>query len=100
MTKRILTLAVLWLAGCVTSSITLATRLNKIHVGTPRAEVIEILGKPDSTRSNAEVEYLVYTLWDRITVGKYAGDMESGKYFIKLVGGRVESAGRIGPSSL
>ena len=97
MKNRILALFVLFLAGCATS----ATTLNKISIGMTKAEVIQIMGQPESTRANQGVEYVIYTLHESTSLayGSNAGIIAvpvTDKYFVKIVGGHVESYGRIG----
>jgi len=88
------TLIAVLLAGCATSS----QVINKVKLGMTKAEVIEIMGQPKSTRANREAEYLVYKLREGITkpfttLGPVSIEEE---YFVKLVDGRVESYGRVG----
>jgi hypothetical protein len=71
------------LAGCASSA-----KLNDIHIGMTKDEVKLILGTPDSTSAQANVEYMTYYL-----------DAQSGygrdqPYMIRLVNGKVESFGR------
>ena len=76
-------LAVL-LAGCYT-----ADRLNHITIGMTKDQVIGILGQPDSTSAQANIEYLTYNL------SSDSGHYDSYQpHFIRLVDGRVESFGR------
>jgi hypothetical protein len=76
-------LAGLLFAGCATSA-----KLNDIHIGMTKAEVQSILGTPDSTSAQANVEYMTYYLE---TDSGYGHDQP---YMIRLVNGRVESFGR------
>jgi Short C-terminal domain/SmpA / OmlA family len=71
------------LAGCESSA-----KLNNIKIGMTKDEVQSVLGTPDSTSAQANVEYMTYYL-----------DAESGygrdqPYMIRLVNGKVESFGR------
>ena len=72
------------LAGCAT-----ADKLNQIQIGMTRDQVTAILGAPDSTSAQANVEYLTYYL---------EGDPNYGReqpYMVRLVDGKVESFGRM-----
>ena len=73
------------LTGCYT-----AEKLNSIHIGMTKDQVIGILGQPDSTSAQANIEYLTYYL--SIDTGRmYGGDQP---YSVRLVDGKVESFGR------
>jgi len=76
-------LATLLLAGCETS-----TALNKIHIGMSKMEVQSLLGTPDSTSAQANVEYMTYYL------SSDAGYGRDQPYMVRLVNGNVESFGR------
>ncbi|HZP60379.1 MAG TPA: SHOCT domain-containing protein [Opitutaceae bacterium] len=72
------------LAGCAT-----ADKLNQIQIGMPKSQVVAILGAPDSTSAQANVEYLTYYL---------EGDPGYGRdrpYMVRVVDGKVESFGRM-----
>lgn len=71
------------LAGCATSD-----KLNYIHIGMTKDQVVGILGTPDSTSAQANVEYMTYYL---TTESGYGRDQP---YMIRLVSGKVESFGR------
>jgi Short C-terminal domain/SmpA / OmlA family len=71
------------LAGCASSA-----RLNDIHIGMTKDEVKSILGTPDSTSAQANVEYMTYYLDAESGVGR------DQPYMIRLVNGKVESFGR------
>ena len=82
-TLIVATLVGVFLVGCESSA-----KLNNIRIGMSKEEVQSILGTPDSTSAQANVEYMTYYL-----------DAESGygrdqPYMIRLVNGRVESFGR------
>jgi hypothetical protein len=71
-----------FLGGCTTAS-----QLNSIHIGMTKDEVIGIMGKPDSTSAQSNVEYLTY----------YLSNDQSYRdqpYSIRLLDGKVESFGR------
>jgi hypothetical protein len=72
-----------FLAGCDT-----AAQLNNIRIGMTKDQVLAILGTPNSTSAQANVEYLTYYL---------EGDSEYGRdrpYMVRVVDGKVESFGR------
>lgn len=67
-----------------------AEQLNSIRIGMTKDQVIGILGQPDSTSAQANIEYLTYYLTtDNGRV--YAGNQP---YSVRLVDGKVESFGR------
>jgi Short C-terminal domain/SmpA / OmlA family len=71
------------LAGCATSE-----KLNYIHIGMTKDQVIAVLGTPDSTSAQANVEYMTYYL---AAESGYGRDQP---YMVRLVSGKVESFGR------
>lgn len=77
------------LAGCMSSA-----ELNKLQIGMTKDQVIALLGQPDSTSAQANVEYLTYYLEaNESTYGRYSGESEKA-YMVRLVDGKVESFGR------
>lgn len=75
--------ATVLVAGCANS-----TDLNRIHIGMTKSEVLSILGTPDSTSAQANVEYLTYYLTAESGYGR------DQPYLVRLVNGTVESFGR------
>jgi len=71
------------LAGCVT-----AEKLNQVRIGMTKDQVIAILGQPDSTSAQANIEYLTYYL------STDTGYYREIPYSVRLVDGKVESFGR------
>jgi len=71
------------LAGCATSE-----KLNDLHIGMTKDQVLGLFGKPDSTTAQANVEYLTYYL---VAESGYGRDQP---YLVRLVDGKVESFGR------
>jgi Short C-terminal domain/SmpA / OmlA family len=71
------------LAGCQTSE-----ALNNVHIGMTKAEVLSLLGTPDSTSAQANVEYMTYYLTSDAGYGR------DQPYMVRLVNGKVESFGR------
>jgi hypothetical protein len=71
------------LAGCETSQ-----ALNSVHIGMTKADVQALLGTPDSTSAQANVEYMTYYLTSDAGYGR------DQPYMVRLVNGKVESFGR------
>lgn len=71
------------LTGCETS-----TALNNVHIGMTKAEILSLLGTPDSTSAQANVEYMTYYLTSDAGYGR------DQPYMVRLVNGKVESFGR------
>ena len=74
------------LVGCATSA-----ALNNLHIGMDRSQVISLLGQPDSTSAQANVEYLTYYL----AIDTQEGPARDQPYLVRLVDGKVESFGRM-----
>jgi len=73
----------LFLAGCESSA-----KLNNIKIGMTKADAQSMLGTPDSTSAQANVEYMTYYLESEAGYGR------DQPYMIRLVNGKVESFGR------
>jgi Short C-terminal domain/SmpA / OmlA family len=71
------------LAGCAT-----ADRLNQIRIGMTKDQVVAIMGTPDSTSAQANMEYYTYYL---LNESQYGRDQP---YMIRFVDSKVESFGR------
>jgi hypothetical protein len=71
------------LAGCETSA-----KLNEVRIGMTKAEVTALMGTPDSTSAQANVEYMTYYLTSEAGYGR------DQPYMVRLVNGKVESFGR------
>jgi len=89
MTKKLCLLA-LALLGAILTGCATSTDMNKIQIGMTKAQVIDILGTPDSTSAQANVEYLTYYL----EVNNIARADQDHAYMVRLVDGKVESFGR------
>jgi hypothetical protein len=76
-------LAGVFLAGCETSA-----KLNNVRIGMSKEEVQSLLGTPDSTSAQANVEYMTYYLTSDAGYGR------DQPYMVRLVNGKVESFGR------
>jgi hypothetical protein len=71
------------LAGCESSA-----KLNEVHIGMSKADVTALMGAPDSTSAQANVEYMTYYLTSEAGYGR------DQPYMVRLVNGKVESFGR------
>lgn len=60
--------AAVLLTGCAGTE----KRVNEISLGMSKAQVIQVLGQPKSTRAGAGVEYLVYELKESVDAGSCA----------------------------
>lgn len=72
-----------FLGGCVT-----ADRLNNVHIGMTKDQITSLLGQPDSTSAQANIEYLTYYF------AAESGNGRDQPYSVRLVDGKVESFGR------
>lgn len=70
-------------AGCATSS----TKLNQVHLGMAKSDLVSQLGVPDSAKVQANTEYLIYYL------SNDKGARQE-PYMVRLVDAKVESFGR------
>lgn len=71
------------LSGCLSS----ASRMNSVHLGMPKEELLAKMGKPHTRSGQDNVEYLTY----------YMSNDSSQKeqpYMVRLIDGKVESFGR------
>jgi outer membrane protein assembly factor BamE (lipoprotein component of BamABCDE complex) len=66
--------------------------MNKLSVGMSKADVIDLLGDPESTAAADGVEYLNYT-FEESPDGIFAFPRP---YFVRLVGGKVDAYGKRG----
>jgi hypothetical protein len=85
--KTTFTCLLLLLVGSFLGGCTTASQLNDIHIGMSKDQVIAILGKPDSTSAQSNVEYMTY----------YLSNDQSYRdqpYSVRLLDGKVESYGR------
>ena len=85
--KNIITAIVLLLAALFTGCAT-ADQLNKLRIGMSKDQVVAILGQPDSTSAQANIEYMTYYLTNDSSYGR------DQPYMVRLVEGKVESFGR------
>ena len=76
--------------GCVTTP----RKFNHVSVGMTKAEVIGILGEPQSTSGNGQVEYLNYA-YNMYPVGSF-GQGGPDYRFVRIINGRVDAYGKPG----
>jgi hypothetical protein len=84
--KKIIISLVLLLAALFTGCTT-ADKLNDIRIGMTKDQVVTLLGQPDSTSAQANIEYLTYYFSND-------GSYRDQPYMVRLVEGKVESFGR------
>ncbi|HTZ21375.1 MAG TPA: outer membrane protein assembly factor BamE, partial [Opitutaceae bacterium] len=84
--KNILTALILLLAALFTGCTT-ADKLNNVRIGMSKDQVIAVMGQPDSTSAQANIEYLTYYLSNDSSY-TYGRDQP---YMVRLVDGKVES---------
>jgi hypothetical protein len=82
---------------CLTASAcTTMGRINTINMGMSKADVIDKMGDPDSTRAEGNAEILIYNLSEEALpiINKMRGE-----YWVVLTEGKVNKFGRMGDSS-
>jgi len=88
--KYILLLTISLIAsGCYTGIGQHSSKFNKVSLGMSKGEVIDAIGKPQSTSAKDGVEYLTYNVYE-VVFGQYV------PYFVRIKNGKVESYGKIG----
>jgi hypothetical protein len=80
----VLVLSMLVFAACTTAS-----KMNRVSLGMTKHEVVDEIGDPASVSAQGSIEYLNYSLFERVG-GPYVA------YYVRLVNGKVESYGRAG----
>lgn len=75
------------------TSCAMADKLSTVQTGMTKEQVVAVMGKPASVSRKGDTEYLNYALSDTSDKAFYG---LTDPYFVKLVGGRVESFGRLG----
>ena len=88
MNKILALLITLMMFGCAT-----AYKMNKVGLGMTKQEVIQAIGKPVSVSAQGKSEYLNYKLSETSDDAFYG---LTTPYYVRLVGGEVESYGRMG----
>lgn len=61
-----------------------------------KAEVIQKMGEPTSTRANEQYEFLIYLLREHATITPRAPQDMKVEYFVRFKNGRVDSFGKVG----
>jgi len=74
-------LLTIFVLGCAGSK-----KINRVNLGMSKAEVLELMGEPDSTSEAMEVQYLRYRL---ITDVVFSDD-----FYVRLEEGKVTGYGR------
>ena len=74
--------------GIVFFGCTSAVKMNDVRLGMTTAEVIDVLGKPNSTSAMDDIVFLKYRLYNKSVV--------SDDFYVKLKGGKVEAYGQVG----
>lgn len=88
--KRLATLGLaLLLAGCANGYGKHSSRMNDVSVGMTKAQVLNAIGEPVSTSARDGVEYMNFRFYE-VVFGPYV------PYYVRLVGGKVDSFGRTG----
>jgi outer membrane protein assembly factor BamE (lipoprotein component of BamABCDE complex) len=82
---KLLILFALFFIGCATNQ-----KMNELTVGMSKQEVIAILGPPETTSAQDDVEYLSYKLAKRAYFAK------TKDYYVRIIKGKLESFGKVG----
>lgn len=81
----------LFLSACGTAPS--ARKINSVSIGMTKAQVISVMGRPDSTAGKDGVEYMNYRL---ATSALDFDESDTSEYFVRLVGGKVDAYGHRG----
>jgi hypothetical protein len=88
--KYILLLTISLIAsGCYTGIGQHSSKFNKVSLGMSKGEVIDAIGKPQSTRAANGVEYMTYNVYE-VVFGQYV------PYFVRIKNGKVDAYGKMG----
>jgi predicted butyrate kinase (DUF1464 family) len=82
---------VMLLSACTTAPS--ARKINSISIGMTEAEVISVMGRPDSKAAKEGVEYMNYRL---ATSALDFDGSDTADYFVRFVNGRVDAFGHKG----
>jgi tetratricopeptide (TPR) repeat protein len=84
------------LVGCASPS----SKINAVHVGMTSADVIKVMGQPNSTSAQVGIEYMIYQLSDGTKLGIANGhlwsDQRMNSYYVRIKNNVVDSYGRVG----
>ena len=78
------------LGSCATATV---SKMNNVGVGMTKREVLDTMGKPNTSAAKDGAEYLIYYLYE--TDFAAFSSLKS-DYFIRLVNGVVKSYGKVG----
>jgi hypothetical protein len=70
-----------------------ARKMNAVSIGMTKAEVISVMGRPDSTAAKEGVEYMNYRL---ATSALDFDESDTSEYFVRFVNGKVDAFGHRG----
>lgn len=70
-----------------------ARKMNEVSVGMTKAEVISVMGQPDSTAAKDGVEYMNYRL---ATSALDFDESDTSEYFVRFMNGKVDAFGHRG----
>ena len=88
--KYILLLTISLIAcGCYTGLGQHSSKFNNVSLGMSKGEVIDAIGKPQSTRAADGVEYMTYNVYE-VVFGQYV------PYFVRIKNGKVDAYGKMG----
>lgn len=79
-------IGLLLLTGCVT----VPQKMNRLAIGMNKADVVAVMGTPDSTRATTKAEYLLYAVCG---LPIFPCDIPR---FVRLIDGKVDAYGRMG----
>ena len=88
MKKLIIIIVLAALTSCVTSR-----KFNNISVGMTKAQVIEKIGNPKTTKASEGVVYLIYNTYSSF---QEVNNLSPEAFFVKLINNKVISYGRVG----
>lgn len=80
----------------VSSCATTSGEFSKVHIGMPRADVIQSLGTPNSIAAQGGAEYMNYYLCMEMCWALDRSLHVRGWHYVRIIDGKVESYGRPG----
>lgn len=92
MKTALLMMALVFLCGCV-GPVGYTRSLGKLQIGMTKAEVIRVMGEPNSVSATENVEYLNYHL---APAGAMSDVSLMKTYFVRIVDGKVNAYGQRG----
>jgi len=85
----IISLITIFLSGCYTGLGQHSSKFNNVSLGMSKGDVINAIGKPQSTRAANGVEYMTYNVYE-VVFGQYV------PYFVRIKNGKVDAYGKVG----